>query len=131
MTLWGDNSIFIDSVVTAVCVAELVTLFSSRSAKKAAANGVVLQEKVPRFLALLPKKPYVMALIVGGIGAAVLGFLVVLVFTFWIEELPFVYFALLKAAYTAVWGALVCRWTLIKHFALAGSGLDLSAIKRV
>jgi hypothetical protein len=118
--LWGRNSIVVDTAVTSVVLALLVTLFTTTGLRQAlhagrlrAADGC---PRAGRLLSRLPGRAWSLGLLLGlGIAGVFTPLTYGLFQAFGFPGLPWSWFALFKAMYTGPLGFVVTRWVILRQ----------------
>lgn len=126
VTLFGDHSIVIDTIITSVIASLLVTLFASSGVyRDLKAGRIEIPVNIPRtksILFRLPRNPWSLGLILGAGIAVVLVALTLAVFRlFNIPGITFREFLAFKVVYTGLLGFVVARWTILRQLAHSGS----------
>ena len=119
MPLWGGNSIVVDTAVTSIILTLLVSLFITSGVRQALHTGRLQAGGVPRagsLLSHLPKRAWSLGLLLGLAIACVLTPLTFgLFYALGFSGLPFAWFALFKAVYTALLGFVLTRWVVLRQ----------------
>jgi hypothetical protein len=118
--LAGGNSIVVDTAITCIVLSLLVALFTASGVRQALLAGSLKttngSPRAGRLLSHLPKPAWALGLLLG-LGVACvftpLSFGVFYILGF--SGLPFAWFALFKAIYTAPLGFIVSRWVILRQ----------------
>jgi len=118
--LWGRNSIVVDTAVTSIVLSLLVVLFTASGARRALHTGHLVTTEVSpragRMLSQLPRQAWSLGLLLGlGIACVLTPLTFGLFHALGFPGLPFAWFALFKAAYTAPLGFVLTRWVILRQ----------------
>jgi len=120
MPLSGGNSIVVDTAVTSIVLSLLVALFTASGVRQALHNGRVQvtdgSPRAGRLLSHLPRKAWALGLLLGlGIACVLTPLTFGLFLALGFSGLPFAWFALFKAIYTAPLGFVLTRWVILRQ----------------
>ena len=120
MPLWGGNSIVVDTAVTSIVLSLLVALFTASGVRQALHTGRLQAiggvPRAGRLLSHLPRQAWSLGLLLGlGIACVLTPLTFGLFHALGFPGLPFAWFALFKAVYTAPLGFVLTRWVILRQ----------------
>jgi len=120
VSLSGDNSIVVDTVITCTVMSLLVSLFVTPAAQRVFRAGRLTGSDTAfvesGVLAQLPGKAWSFGLLIGVVAAAVITPLMFATFrALGSDGLSFAGFIILKGSYTAALGFAVTRWVILRQ----------------
>lgn len=124
------SGIVTDTAITSIVMSLLMTLFAASGVRRELrAARLAIPKDVPHakgVLALLPQTPWALGMVFGvGIAIVLVSLTLAMSQLIGIRELPFVRFAMIKAAYTGLLGFGVTRWVVLRQVLQAAADRSL------